>query len=442
MHLDKKLSIVAGFCGPDRLADIREHIKPEWVRQALEATGTATVRRRRLPAEQVVWLVVGMAMFRSWPIHDLVGRLGLVLPGPKATVVPSAVADARSRLGAEPLERIFTMTAEKWAYRSADSQRWRGLAVYGVDGTTLRVADSEENVLQFGRPQSRRGEGGYPQTRLVTIMALRSHLIASAAFGPFDIGELALAADLWSAIPDDSLTIVDRNYLAGGVLVPLTAAGKNRHWLLRAKSDTKMRLIEQINKHEALVELAISPQSRAKDPSLPPTYLARAISYQIEGNKEEMLLTSVLDAKKYPAKEIVGLYHERWELELAYDELKTVMLEREETIRSRTAKGVEQEIWGLLLAYNLIRLEMERTADRHGVPPTRISFVGSLRIICDTWAWCAVASPGALPKRLKTMDELMTRLVLPERRSARTYPRAVKIKMSGYPRKRPAKRAN
>src|SRR5206468_1824383 len=109
---------------------------------------------------------------------------------------------------------------------------------------------------------------------------------------------------------------------------------------------------------------------------------------------------------------------------------------------SRTAKGVEQEIWGILLAYNLIRLEMERTADRHDVAPTQISFVTSMRIICDTWMWCAVASPGALPKRLKTMEEFMTRLVLPERRRERAYPRAVKIKMSGYPRKRPINHAN
>jgi hypothetical protein len=439
MHLDKKLSIVNEFTGPERFADIRKHVKLEWVEKALDATGTATVRRRRLPAEQVVWLVIGMAMFRKWPIHDLVGRLSLVLPGPKPTVVPSAVADARSRLGAEPMEHLFTMTASKWSRRSADEHRWRGLALYGVDGTSLRVADSEENVLQYGRPQSHRGEGGYPQARLVTVMALRSHLIAAASFGPYAISEMAMASDLWRSIPDDSLTIVDRNYLAGGVLVPLAAGGRNRHWLLRARSDTKMTVIERLSKHEAIVELSISPQSRAKDENLPRTYRARAISYQMTGYDEQILLTSLLDAEAHPAREVVALYHERWELEMAYDEMKTVMLDREETIRSRTAKGVEQEIWGILLAYNLVRLEMERTAERHDVAPTQISFVTSMRIICDTWKWCAVASPGALPKRLKTMEEFMTRLVLPERRRERAYPRAVKIKMSAYPRKRPVK---
>jgi len=127
-----------------------------------------------------------------------------------------------------------------------------------------------------------------------------------------------------------------------------------------------------------------------------------------------------------------------WELELGYGEIKTDMLDRLESIRCRTIAGVEQELWGILLAYNLIRLEMERTANDFGVEPTRISFVTSLRIICDTWSWCALASPGALPTRLKTMRELFTSPVLPERRTARRYPRAVKIKISNFPRKRPS----
>jgi hypothetical protein len=94
-------------------------------------------------------------------------------------------------------------------------------------------------------------------------------------------------------------------------------------------------------------------------------------------------------------------------------------------------------LWGILLAYNLIRLEMERTADDLGVEPTQISFVSAMRLICDTWVWCSIASPGAIPTRLNTMRELFTRLVLPARRSTRSYPRAVKIKMSNYARKRP-----
>ena len=181
----------------------------------------------------------------------------------------------------------------------------------------------------------------------------------------------------------------------------------------------------------------MSPQAKGYDPSLPKTYLARAIRYQMKGFQPQTLLTSMLDSDRYPTQEVVGLYHERWELELGFDEIKTEMLDRLESIRSRTVAGVEQETWGILLAYNLFRLEMARTAAELGVEPTRISFVTALRIICDTWSWCAVASPGALPARLKNMRDIFTRLILPERRRSRRYPRAVKIKMSKFPRKRP-----
>lgn len=438
MRLEGSLKAVSAFTEPAQFEDIRKHVDPAWVTEALAATGTATVRKRRLPAEQVVWLVIGMAMFRKWPIHDLVGKLSLVLPGPKATVAPSAVAEARARVGAAPVERIFEMSGHKWGHESARKHEWRGLALYGVDGSTLRVADSDENRARFGGPSGERGDSGYPIVRIAALMALRSHILAAAEFGPYSDSEIVLSACLWRAVPDNALVVVDRGFLAAGILVPLAHDGQNRHWLTRAKSTTTWKVIKSLGKNEDLVELKVSAQARSQDPSLPETYTARAIRYQMKGFKPQMLLTSMLDQGEFPAKEIVGLYHQRWELELGYDEIKTEMLDRLESIRSRTVVGVEQELWGILLAYNLIRLEMERTAADLGVEPTRISFVAALRIICDTWSWCAIASPGALPARLKTMHEFFTRLVLPDRRRNRRYPRAVKIKMSNYPRKRSA----
>lgn len=437
MRLQGSLDAVSEFTSPEQFRDIRRHVDPAWVQTALDATGTASVRKRRLPAEQVVWLVIGMAMFRKYPIHDLVGKLDLVLPSTGGAVAPSAVHDARDRLGADPVQQIFEMSARKWAHESARRCAWRGLALYGVDGSTLRVADSEENRAYFGGPVGERGPSGYPLVRVASLMALRSHLLASAEFGPYSDSEIVLSAGLWSAVPDESLVVVDRGFLAAGILVPLASHGKNRHWLTRAKSTTTWKVVKSLGRHGDVVELAVSPQARKADPSLPKTYLARAIKYEVKGFKPQTLLTSMLDHEAYPAAEVVALYHERWELELGYDEIKTDMLDRLETIRSRTKAGAYQELWGILLAYNLVRLEMERTAGELGVEPTRISFVTALRIICDTWSWCALASPGALPARLKTMHENFARLVLPERRRSRSYPRAVKIKMSNFPRKKP-----
>ena len=437
MQLRKALALVADVPRPEAFDDFRRHIDPDWVRDALAATGTATVRRRRLPAEQVVWLVLGMALFRDRSITEVADGLDLALPARRGpTAAPSAVSQARTRLGEEPMAALFDTCAQHWAHTSADRHRWRGLALYGVDGTTLRVWDSEENRKHFGLPHGGpRGDAAYPQVRLVVLAALRSHLLAAATFGPYSTGEGTLAAALWSQLPERSLCIVDRNFLAAHLLVPLARDGADRHWLIRAKKNLRWRERERLGTDDMLVEMRVSPFARRKDPSLPRTWVVRAIRYCHPGASPQWLLTSLLDPKAYPAREIVALYHERWEIEQGYDEIKTEMLDREETIRSRTPERVRQEIWGILLTFNLIRLEMERVAEEARVEPTRVSFITALHFICDEWLWCASASPGAIPRHLKKLRADLRRFILPPRRSKRRYPRAVKIKMSSYPRK-------
>lgn len=130
------------------------------------------------------------------------------------------------------------------------------------------------------------------------------------------------------------------------------------------------------------------------------------------------------------------MYHERWEIEIGYDEIKTHMLEREEAIRSQLPLGVEQKLWGILLTFNLIRFEMAHIARECKVVPTRISFVMALRALRSVWGYVPVSSPGAIPKRLQHMREDLGHFVLPERRSERVYRREVKIKMSKFPKKK------
>lgn len=153
---------------------------PVWIEEALELTGTATVRRRRLPAEMVIWLVLGLALFRNDSIANVLRMLDLALPDRKGKSVTSgAIAQARDRLGDEPLRWLFVRSAQKGARESADKHRWRGLALYGVDGTRVRVPDSPENRAHFGGQRGRDGsDSGYPLGRMATLMALRSHLLA------------------------------------------------------------------------------------------------------------------------------------------------------------------------------------------------------------------------------------------------------------------------
>ncbi len=444
MRLESSLDCIAALPQPEDFSQIQRDLDPEWIEAALQATGTATLRRRRFPAAQAIWLVIGMALFRNRSITEVASSLDLAVPTPTGgpTAARSAVSKARSRLGQEPLAWLFTRCADEWAHASAARDRWQGLALYGVDGTTLRVPDTDDNSDHFGYANGPRGESAYPLVRLVAVMALRSHLIASVTFGAYATGEHTYAAELWETIPDNSLTINDKNFLSAQTLISLHRDGKNRHWLVPAKSNSKWRRLKRLGKGDELVEMNVSSNARCKDPSLPETWTARAIRYQRKGFRPRTLLTSVLDPKRYPAAEIVELYHERWEIELAYGEIKTDMLDAtKQSLRSKAPERVCQEIWGILIAYNLVRLEMERIADEADVKPTRISFVMVFQHICLELLGYVFTSPGAIPKRLRDLRAYVRRFILPPRRSERSYPRAVKVKMSNYAKKRRPKAA-
>lgn len=441
------LEFTAAFT-PEAFPHLLRHLDVELIEEALLNTATATVRRRRLPAERTVWLMLGMALMRDLPITEVARRLELALPAADGTrtTAASALTQARVRLGSAPMEWLFARTSEAWVGPNADQDRWRGLALYAVDGSTLRVADSVENRAHFGGHNSGAHAGGraarisgYPLMRLVVLMAARSHLLAAATFGPFGTDERAYAQTLWASVPDQALVLVDRAYLQANVLVSLTTAGVARHWLTRSKSTTQYKVLRRLGVGDELVEFTVSRTARQKNPALPTHYQARAIQYRRKGFKPQCLLTSLLDATQYPAAELRTLYHERWEIELGFGEIKTDMLERFETIRSQSPTAVAQEMWGILIAYNLVRLEMVALAGELNVPPTRISFVATLRFCVEQWVWAAETStPGAIPRRLATMRDRLRRFVLPPRRSERIFPRAVKIKMSNYPRKLPA----
>jgi hypothetical protein len=439
MRLEAAFAVVPATL-PDGFEQFARHLRPEYILDALAVTGTATIRRRRLPAEAVVWLLVGIALMRSESIERIAALLGVALPSTRRELVArSALTQARQRLGDAPMEYIFSATGAEWAARGADAHRWRDLSVYAMDGTTVRVPDTRENWNAFEGQvgAGKRAGSAYPTVRVVGLMAARSHVLAAMQFAGYRTGEVTLAKELWPQIPNDSVTLVDRNFLIAGALNQLCDDGTNRHWLTRAKSTTRLRTLQRLGPGDELVEIQLSDATRRKNPGLPDQWLARAIRYRRKGFRSSVLLTSLKDMKKYPRDEVVELYHERWEIELGYDEIKTHMLAREETIRSRTPSSVRQELWAIGLAYNLVRVEMERAADEAGISPTRISFVNALSMICHAWiVWSTQPlAPGRIPSALLDLRQRLRLLVLPERRHGRTYPRVVKIKMSNYAKK-------
>ena len=445
MRLGTALATVAAGERPPSFDVFRETLDPAWIAAALRATGKATIRRRKLPAERVLWLVIGMALFRDRSIQEVVRHLDLVLPTAhgRGRASGSAVAQARSRLGPAPLAALFTQTASLWGPAAADAERWRGLAVFGIDGTTLRVPDTAANEAEFGRAPARaEGTSGYPVLRLVALMVLRRHLLTALNLGPYQRGERVLAEPLWAALPERSLVIVDRGLASYAMFQRVGDPAAQRHWLTRAKEGRRApqaRVVRRLGPDDDIVVFRPGDKVRRRCRAIPPRVEVRAIRYQRRGFPPQTLLTSLLDPVAYPAAELIALYHERWELELGFDEVKTHTLEREETLRSTTPARITQEVWGLALGYNLVRLAMARVAQTAGIAPTRISYRHALQLIRVFWLTAWLTSPGVLPRRLDALDAELALLILPARR-VRGYPRKVKLKMSTYVRKHPTPR--
>ena len=167
---------------PSEFRELQSHLPEKWIHDALRTTNRGSVRQRRLPASVTAWVVIAMGLFRDRAIDEVVAHLGLAKRGtagstPAAPTVGSGViAEARKRLGEEPMKVIFYRTADEWSACDDSARRWRGLALFGLDGILLRVAESEQNVAEFGLPGSSRGRSAYPQARTLLLTELRTHL--------------------------------------------------------------------------------------------------------------------------------------------------------------------------------------------------------------------------------------------------------------------------
>ncbi|WP_348944382.1 IS4 family transposase [Chitinibacter sp. FCG-7] len=227
-------------------ATLSAAIDPQWIAQAPAATGTASIRKRKMPAEQVIWLVIALALFRRQSIAEVVVHLDLLLPNEHdPDIANSALTQARQRLGEEPLAQLFSLCARAWDTRHQRGQSWRGLARYAIDGTTLRTSDTPENRQHFGA-QAYASEvvSSYPQLRMVTLTALATHLVREVVFGEYGKNEMLYAQEVIELIPDYSLTVLDKGFLSAEILLPLQLNGQQRHWLIPAKSNTKWERLE------------------------------------------------------------------------------------------------------------------------------------------------------------------------------------------------------
>jgi hypothetical protein len=426
LHATTNILPVAGL---DRLA---EHLPTAWIEEALAATGTASLRRRRLPAEQVVWLVIALALYRHQSMPEVLAALDLALPCAAARPVSkSAVTQARQRLGAAPLAWLFDQTAGAWCRQDAARYAWQGLSLWAMDGTTFRTPDSADNRAYFGAQAYASGKvASYPQVRAVSVAAIPTHLVSDIAFGEYGQNEMLYAKTLVRRIADHSLTVFDRGFLCAEILLGLTMAGQERHYLIPAKSNTKWEVLSG-TADDCLVRMRVSPQARAKAPELPEHWTARAVRMVCANGKERILLTSLLDRRRFKPAALAECYRRRWEIETSYRELKQSLLGEALTLRSQQPAGIEQEIWGALIAYNLVRLEMAKAAIQAHVEPTDLSFLRALHILQHEMIWAVGMAPGKLPAHLLRLRTQL-QFAIVEKRRGRQCPRSVKALPKRY----------
>lgn len=262
MHTGQALDLVSRYDSlRNPLTSLGDYLDPELISRCLEESGTVTLRRRRLPLEMMVWCIVGMALERKEPLHQIVNRLDIMLPGNRPFVAPSAVIQARQRLGSEAVRRVFTQTAQLW-HKATPHPHWCGLTLLAIDGVFWRTPDTPENDAAFPRQSHGGNPALYPQVKMVCQMELTSHLLTAAAFGTMKNSENELAEQLIGQTGDNTLTLMDKGYYSLGLLNAWSQAGEHRHWLIPLRKGAQYEEVRKLGKGDHLVKLKTSPQAR------------------------------------------------------------------------------------------------------------------------------------------------------------------------------------
>jgi len=412
----------------------------EWILEALAASGKSTKRFRPLPAARVVGFVILLGIYRRLSHANLLERMMgtwwalRVWPGEK-TPTTSAATKARDRVGVEPLQLLHRRSAREWV-ATVPPVLVYGRRVSVLDGATMKVADTNDNRAHFGLPPSSRGRAGYPQMRTVLLLDLAARVVTAERHGPYRTAEINLARDILDDVEPGSLLLLDRSFHTYDFLWDLRQR-RASDFLVRAKKMLDPSVVERIAKGDEIVDVRVPRHYRRDRPDMPRTWRLRRITYRIPGKRRSItLLTSILDPA-ISAEELARLYRCRWEEETATDEIKTHLcacatVNVPVVFRSRTPERVEQELLGLLIAYNAVRKLMCEAASVASVPAERLSFTAALERTREAIQDMGRMPTRQLPARYEQLLRAVARVIVPER-PGRTFPRAVKIKMSKFP---------
>ena len=357
---------------------------PALVDEVVAGCGRTEQRNRSLPARAMAYFSIGMALHSEGSYEDVLALLtdGLAwTSGEDPMVLPSksAVFQARARLGSEPLQKLFSRVAVPLAGTGTPGAWLGGRRLVAIDGTCLDVADTPENSAYFGRPGVNKGErAAFPQARVVAVAECGTHAIFDAAVGKYTTPENTMAVELIDRLQPGTLLLADRGFCGFPLWSRAAATGADLLW--RAMPNMKPRPIETLTDGSWLAELRPSGSAGRKATPL----IIRVIEYRIDDGRTNdepyRLFTTILDPDDVSALDLAAAYTERWEIESAFDELKTHQRGPRTVLRSKSPDLVLQEVWGHLCCHYAIRTLMWEAADQAGVDPDRVSFVAALRI--------------------------------------------------------------
>lgn len=417
----------------ETLAGFTKVIKPELVAQVLEQSGKQQTRKSVLNFERTLWTVLAMGVFTDLPIRDVFRFMhvpnGEKLPG------RSALCRARKRLGSEPLRRLHETATRRIGNPDSPSCCYMSLRLVGIDGCIFNTPDTPANEIAFGRPKGGNdsdSQGAFPQVGKLSLVELGTHVELAVHLRAQRQGEQTIAYRLTKHLKPGDLLLMD----AGIYCFRMAKQVKDARAEFLARSPVRtLKPDETLSDGSYLATVYPHRNHRSNHRN---GLAVRVIEYTLNDplrtgfNKKHRIITSLLDADKHPAKELVSLYHERWEQEIVFDEQKTHQDPRRAHkpthLRSQTPAGIAQELYALSLAHFVVRKLMHDASEIDHIDVDRISFVGAFRILRYRLASCHAESLGVWYEQL---TREVAQEVIPPRRN-RINPRVLRQSRSKW----------
>ena len=356
------------------------------VKSVLMTTGKGSIRQRELPAHVVVYYVIALALYMHSSYREVLrclleGIQWLLDPAVRIKVTgKSGISQARTRLGVEPLQQLHDELVGPIATKETKGAWYRMWHLVSMDGSTMDVADEKVNEKAFGRPAASRGQSAFPQIRFVSLVENGTHVLFGTQVGDYATGELALAKGTLKYMKAGMLCLADRYFFGFDLWNQARQSGADLLW--RVKKNLLLPMEERLEDGSYLSWIYPTQKDQRRRRN---GVSVRVIEYQLNGvpGAEPIyrLLTTILEPAKAPAQELAALYHERWEIETAFDELKTHLKGSKIVLRSKTADLVRQEFYGLLMAHFAVRGLMHEAALKTQEDPDRLSFIHAVRVV-------------------------------------------------------------